>query len=208
MDRPTDLRRRLVPLLAIAGVVLALDQGTKIAVRGWLERGDVWPSPDWPIVISRVENTGAAFGILQGQTSFLIVTTVIALGAILAYVFLAPLQGRLYVAGFGLVIGGAFGNLTDRIFRGSVTDFIDPARYPAFNIADSAIVVGVITLILLSFFEDRFTDRNEEPVAAAPPDDEAEFEREFDDARDGRVPRDVRPASEVPAAARNPEPDR
>ena len=134
--------------------VVALDQATKAAVRAWLERGEHWPSPgDGLLHISRVENSGAAFGILQGAGPFLLVTTALGVVAILAYLLFAPPAGRLYTAALASVLGGAVGNLVDRAARGTVTDFIDPIHYPAFNIADSAIVIGVGTLILLSFFD-------------------------------------------------------
>jgi signal peptidase II len=63
---------------------------------------------------------------------------------------LVPPAQRLYVAALALILGGAVGNLIDRVAKGTVTDFIDPTRYPAFNIADSAIVCGVIAVVLLS----------------------------------------------------------
>ena len=89
---------------------------------------------------------------------FLLVTTVIGVAAVAAYLFLVPLA-RIYTIALALVLGGATGNLIDRATRGTVTDFIDPTHYPAFNIADSAIVIGVLALVLLSFREDRAHER-------------------------------------------------
>ncbi len=146
--------RGLRLFVGTALAVLALDQATKAAVRAWLDRGEHWPSfGDGLLHISRVENSGAAFGILQGAGPFLLVTTAVGVIAILAYLLFAPPAGRLYTAALAAVFGGAVGNLVDRVAHGTVTDFIDPARYPAFNVADSAIVIGVGTLMLLSLFD-------------------------------------------------------
>ena len=70
----------------------------------------------------------------------------------LVFLRAAPPGDRLYETALALVLGGAIGNLIDRLFRGTVTDFIDPTHYPAFNIADSSIVVGVIALAVLSLW--------------------------------------------------------
>ena len=103
-----------------------------------------------------MENTGAAFGILQGNGTLLIVPVMIAIGAVLLMLVWTPQQryGGLYSAALALILGGAIGNLIDRVARGSVTDFIDPIHYPAFNLADSSIVIGVIALVGLTFLEE------------------------------------------------------
>lgn len=147
-------RRRLAPYLLISLAIVGADQLTKAVIRGWLAEGEAWPSTDAFLAISHVENRGAAFGMLQGAGSFLLGTTVIGVGAILVYMLVVPPAQRLYVAALSLVLGGAIGNLIDRFLKGAVTDFIDPTHYPAFNIADSAIVCGVITVALLSLREE------------------------------------------------------
>jgi signal peptidase II len=144
--------RRLLPIAAVALVVIAADQATKAVIRSWLAVGESWPSRDALLAISRVENSGAAFGILQGAGSFLVAVSVVGLGAIIAFVLLTPL-GRWYRLALGGILGGAIGNFIDRISRGTVTDFVDPRWYPSFNLADSAIVCGVIAVIALSFFD-------------------------------------------------------
>ena len=143
-------RRRLAPFVAIAFAVVVADQATKALVRAWLAVGEGWPGRDGLLQIAHVENSGAAFGILQGAGPFLLVTTLIGVAAVAAYLLLAPPAGRLYMLGLALVLGGAVGNLIDRAARGTVTDFIDPTHYPAFNLADSAIVLGVLALLWLS----------------------------------------------------------
>lgn len=140
--------------MLISLVVLIADQATKALVRDRLYEGEAWPSRDAIIAISHVENPGAAFGILQGAGALLLVATVIGVGAVLVYLLLIPPAQRWYVAALALVLGGALGNLIDRIAKGTVTDFIDPTHYPAFNIADSAIVCGVIAVAFLSLREE------------------------------------------------------
>ena len=150
--RPETPRTHLRRFAAIAAAVVILDQLSKALVRGWLDEREVWPEGFDLIRISHVENSGAAFGILQGGGPFLIASSI--LGAVIVLLFLraAPPGDRLYETALALVLGGALGNLIDRLFRGTVTDFIDPTHYPAFNIADSSIVVGVIALAVLSLW--------------------------------------------------------
>lgn len=140
---------------AVAVAAIVLDQATKAIIRGWLAEGETWPAGFELIRLSHVENTGAAFGILQGAGPLLVVASIVGVVVVLALLYTAPTGDRLYTAALALVLGGAVGNLIDRVLRGEVTDFIDPTHYPAFNLADSSIVVGVIALILLSFRPER-----------------------------------------------------
>ncbi|MGE0134808.1 MAG: signal peptidase II [Dehalococcoidia bacterium] len=147
-------RRHLAPYLLISVAIVAADQFTKAVIRGWLAEGEAWPSTDAILAISHVENAGAAFGILQGAGAFLLAAAAIGVAAILVYMFLVPPAQRLYVAALSLILGGAIGNLIDRVAKGTVTDFIDPTHYPAFNIADSAIVCGVVAIVALTLREE------------------------------------------------------
>ena len=148
--RPGAMHGQIRRFASIAAAVVILDQLTKLIVRAWLSEGETWPEGFELIRISHVENSGAAFGILQGGGPFLIASSI--LGAVIVLIFLraAPPGDRLYETALALVLGGALGNLIDRLFRGTVTDFIDPTHYPAFNIADSSIVVGVFALAVLT----------------------------------------------------------
>lgn len=154
--RSIPVQRRLAAFFGVALAVTVADQLTKSLIRVWLAEGERWPAGAELIRLTHIENSGAAFGILQGAGPFLLVTSAIGVATVVAYLFLAPRQdglaGALYGVALGAVLGGAVGNLIDRVTRQTVTDFIDPTRYPAFNIADSAIVLGVITLAWLSFF--------------------------------------------------------
>jgi signal peptidase II len=142
------LRNDLV-FFVIAGLVVALDQVTKHLVRANLALGESVPE-EGPLRITYVTNTGAAFGILQGQTLFLMVTTFFGLAAILLYYLYPPMEHGVLRLALGLQLGGAVGNLADRVRLGKVTDFIDVGPWPAFNVADSSIVVGVA--IIIGFF--------------------------------------------------------
>ena len=145
--------RRAAPWLALAATAVALDQGTKAIVRARLELYEVWPA-GWEIIrFQHIQNTGAAFGILQGAGTFLVVTTFIVIAGMTAFLLTLPSHGRLYHVALALILGGAVGNLIDRLRLGAVTDFIDPTHYPAFNLADSCIVCGVALLAYLSFRE-------------------------------------------------------
>ncbi len=135
---------------AAAALVLLLDQATKELVRSLLERGAAWPDADWAIRIQYVTNTGAAFGVLRDQTAFLIVTTFIGLAAIYLYYRNPPSDHFVVSAAVGMMLGGAVGNLVDRVRLGRVTDFIDFPMWPAFNVADASIFIG-IAVILVSY---------------------------------------------------------
>jgi signal peptidase II len=140
--------RRDLLFFSIAAAVLALDQLTKHVVRATLEQGETFPE-GWPVRFVHVTNTGAAFGILQEQNAFLVITTVIGVAAILLYYWYPPFEHAIMTAAVGMVLGGAIGNLSDRLRLGEVTDFIDFPHYPSFNVADSSIVLGVALLVIL-----------------------------------------------------------
>ena len=142
--------RRDLLFFAIALVVIALDQWTKSLVRGNLFYGEVWDREFGPIRIIHVWNSGAAFGILQGATPFLIVMSIFGLGAIVLYYVYPPMDHGLIRIALGMQLGGAIGNLIDRVRLGHVTDFIDVYSFPTFNVADSCISVSIV--IVLGFF--------------------------------------------------------
>jgi signal peptidase II len=131
-------------LAAVAGVV-ALDQGTKAIAAASLERGEkvnVFIGID----LTHVRNRGVAFGALSGGGTAVVVLIAAALVVLLVY-FAANAAMPLLWLPVGLVIGGALGNLADRAREGAVIDFIDPVFWPAFNLADASIVVGVLALL-------------------------------------------------------------
>ena len=115
--------------LALAVVIVGLDQFTKWGIRHTLSRGDVWPG-DWPVHIVHITNTGAAFGILQHAGPLLVVTSLIGMAAILIYLFNPGFAHPLMRAGLALMLGGAVGNLIDRLVSGEVVDFIKFPHWP------------------------------------------------------------------------------
>ena len=135
---------------AVALVAVALDQLSKAVIRGQLlpgERVDVVAGFD----IVRVGNRGIAFGLLDEAGSLVLVLAAIAFASLLA-MFLAASDRRGLWLPVGLLAGGAIGNLIDRIHEGAVTDFIDLGAWPAFNLADVEITLGVIILVWMYAF--------------------------------------------------------
>jgi signal peptidase II len=155
-ERPAPRgRRRIAELAIVAAVAYALDLITKIIVVDKLEGHDPIEVIGTWLRFQAVRNPGAAFGIGEALT---VVFTVIAAAVI---VVIARIARKLYstpwAVALGLLLGGALGNLTDRVFRspgvfqGHVVDFIAPAHFAVFNLADSAIVCGGVLIVLLSF---------------------------------------------------------
>ena len=131
--------------LVTAGVVVAVDQASKQIADRNIVRGDsVDVFPGLEVVNAR--NTGVAFGALEGGGAVLAVLIGISLALLLGYFALHRDQPWLWLP-VGLLLGGALGNLTDRAREGAVIDFIDPVAWPAFNLADACIVVGVFLLL-------------------------------------------------------------
>ena len=157
--------RRDAGFFLIAATIVALDQLTKHLIRAWLALGEAWPDPDWTLTLVNVRNSGAAFGILQGQTTFLIVTSLLGVAAIVLYYFFPPLEHGLLRVALGLQLGGAAGNLIDRVRFGYVTDFVNFDFWPAFNVADASISIGVVAILwfFLTMETDRLASRGKPP---------------------------------------------
>jgi signal peptidase II len=134
--------------LATVGVVVALDQMTKawvVATRAPGERTNIF----FGIDLVRVRNTGVAFGALSGKGPLVLAAVLLALGALLVYFAAHVAQPRLWLP-VGMVFGGALGNLADRARIHGVIDFVDPVLWPAFNLADAAIVIGVLGVLYVA----------------------------------------------------------
>jgi len=133
-------------MAAVAVVVLVLDQVTKLLVDGSIPRGD---SEDLVLGVRlvNVRNTGVAFSSLQGAGPIIGVIVAVALAALLFY-FARHASKPLIWLPTGMLLGGALGNVVDRIREGAVIDFIKVFDFwPAFNVADSAITIGVLMLL-------------------------------------------------------------
>jgi signal peptidase II len=139
--------------LALTGAVVAFDQITKqIAVNG-IKRGEPI-DVIFGFELANVRNKGVAFGLLAGGKVPVLLLTLAAIGLLITYFGLHSSRPGLWAA-VGLVSGGALGNLADRVRSGSVIDFLDPPLWPAFNVADIAIVAGVALLILALSIPER-----------------------------------------------------
>jgi signal peptidase II len=135
-----------VRALALASVVLALDQITKQIVIGMVDRGDP-REIIFGLELANVRNKGVAFGLLAGGEVPVLLVTLAALALLLTYFAFHAQAPSLWLA-VGLLCGGAMGNLVDRLRINAVIDFLDPPLWPAFNLADVAIVAGVALLVL------------------------------------------------------------
>jgi signal peptidase II len=145
---------------ALAGLVVVLvllvDQATKALVRASIAPGEQRDALG-PLTFVDVHNRGVAFGFLGGGGAIVLVVTVAALTLLLVY-FARHADRPLLWLPTGLVLGGALGNLVDRIHQGYVTDFIHFPHWPAFNVADMCITGGVVALVLVLELGGRVAD--------------------------------------------------
>ncbi len=165
----------------LMGIILLLDQLSKILTRVFTDIGDSYrifgSMFGETFRFTHLNNTGAAFSISIGSALanrlFFIAASLLAIGFIVFLMYHAT--HRIQLWGFGLVLGGAIGNLVDRIFLGGVTDFIDVDiprvfgmdRFPVFNIADSAIFIAMCLLIIdMLFVKDKIVPP--EHISASP----------------------------------------
>lgn len=155
--RTTGNLRRVAPWLGLAGLIVLLDQATKLLVLARFAHGESLPvTPFFNLVL--VYNKGAAFSFLAGaqgwQTPLLIAIAIGAIAIVSWMLWRNPARLMLDI-GLTLILGGAIGNLIDRVAYGQVVDFllfhVYGWSYPAFNVADSAITVGAALLIIESF---------------------------------------------------------
>jgi signal peptidase II len=141
-------------LVAVAGAALFADQLTKQIIASTLavnEKVDILG----PFSIRRVENSGIAFGFFASRTTVVIAVTTIAVGWMLWFFARSARRHPVLPVALGLVLGGSLANLLDRIRLGRVTDFLDLEAWPAFNLADTFIVVGVGVLFGALVLADR-----------------------------------------------------
>ena len=187
---PAPRRRRVGILLAVAALVYALDVVTKLLVVSKLTPGDPVHVIGTFLQFDYTRNAGAAFSVGWGYTA---IFSLIAIGVVLVIIRLAR---RLYSApwafALGLLLGGAVGNLTDRIarapgpFRGWVVDFIQFPHFAIFNLADSAITCGGVLMVLLAFrglHPDGTDERAEHEAKLAAETETAETPESADEPR-------------------------
>ena len=149
-DRPQKLFRNVLFLSTLL-IILTVDQITKELIKHHLLLGQSLPQ-DGPFRITFITNSGGLFGVMPGYTTFF---TVASIAGILLLVLLYRTQtgsSNSMRLSLGLLVGGAIGNLIDRLRYDYVIDFIDIGPWPIFNLADSSIVIGIILLAKIVFF--------------------------------------------------------
>jgi signal peptidase II len=138
-------------LLLIAILIITLDQITKGLLRNYVPLGEIWSPWEWLTPYARLvhwTNTGVAFGLFQGKNWLFIILAIIVSGGIVYYYPSIPKVDWLIRLALSMQLGGAVGNLIDRIFIGHVTDFISVGNFAVFNVADASITVGVVVLLI------------------------------------------------------------
>ncbi|MCI0395578.1 MAG: signal peptidase II [Chloroflexi bacterium] len=159
-------------LFLVTAAVIVVDHLSKLFIEAWLPLNQSWrPFPTLAdyFQITHVSNTGAAFGLFPSQGPvFMIVAFIVSL-VIILYNYRLPAGHRLFRLALGLQLGGALGNLIDRLRLGHVTDFLDFGPWPVFNLADTSIVAGVAVLGYLMVLEHRQEAQRRRAEEAAPP---------------------------------------
>lgn len=167
----------IVPV-GVATAVVALDQAAKVVVRAAV--GPEQPEQTVRVINSFVaieyaENRGAAFGLFRGQGVILSALAIAVVVGLIVFYRRQPSPSRVLATAIGLIAGGALGNLVDRVRLGYVVDFIAVGRWPNFNLADSAISVGVVLLAVATLVSDPVRSRERRlpgektPTAYHPP---------------------------------------
>ena len=158
-------------LLLTAGTAFGLDQLSKYVVSNSLDLGEAWPAHSF-FRLKHATNSGSAFGLFPNQTMLLIVASAFAIGFLVYFYRTHAMPRRLLRFAIGLQLGGAFGNLFDRVRDGAVVDFIDVGPWPIFNLADSSIVVGMAILIGVLVLADEGSEKELRPLQSADERDE------------------------------------
>lgn len=144
----------LVLALVLAAVVFAVDQGIKSLVEGSMRLGESITLVPGFLSLTYIKNDGGAFGILGGSRVLLLIGSAVAVAVVL-WMLLSGRPSRPAALGCGLILGGAAGNLLDRLTAGQVTDYVHFSFWYIFNAADAAIVVGVGLLLLSALHAER-----------------------------------------------------
>jgi signal peptidase II len=149
-DTHAPTRRSVVLLAAVLGLaVFGLDQGLKWYVEDALRVGQsIELIPDF-LSLTHIQNSGGAFGLLAGRVAILLAGSAVAV-AVVVWMLFSGAPSRLTAVACGLILGGAAGNLLDRLQSGAVTDYVHFSFWYIFNAADAAIVAGVALLLLSS----------------------------------------------------------
>ncbi|WP_164215392.1 signal peptidase II [Virgibacillus sp. YIM 98842] len=143
----------------IALIIIGIDQWTKWIIVQNMELGERIPVIENFFYITSHRNSGAAWGILQGQMAFFYIVTVIVVIGIIFYMQKYAKNNRLLAVSLSLLLGGAIGNFIDRLLHQEVVDFLDfyifGYNFPIFNVADSSLTIGVILVIIATIIEEK-----------------------------------------------------
>jgi signal peptidase II len=143
----------------LALIVILIDQWTKWLVVRYMELGESIPIIGNVLYITSHRNRGAAWGMLQGQFWLFYMITIIVVIGLVFYIQRLPREQKWFGIALGLMLGGALGNFIDRVFRKEVVDFIHTYifsySFPVFNVADSALCIGVALIFVQTFFEEK-----------------------------------------------------
>lgn len=139
----------------VALCVMIADHASKWLVSTYMKIGQEIPLIPGFLGLASIRNRGAAFGILQGQTTFFIIATTVVLIGIVLYLPYAHREKTILPYGLALILGGALGNYIDRVSKGEVVDMINihVFNFPVFNVADSFLCIGVMIVLLQSLKE-------------------------------------------------------
>lgn len=147
----------MIRLSLIASFVIVIDRLTKCLFQNILAHGRSIKVIPGVFHLTLVLNSGSAFGMFKGRNYFFIITSVIVIALILFHVWRYKYKDMVLIAALGLILGGAIGNLADRLYCGYVIDFLDFRVWPVFNIADSSITIGAALLAIKVLFPKCFT---------------------------------------------------
>lgn len=170
MTAQSEMRQRLLAFAGLALVVIVVDQLSKLFIDANFQVASVHPtlggaSPT-PVIgdfvrIAKSYNSGGIFGLFGNSAVFLALSSLLVIGLIVVYEWREGTRSWLLTLALGLLLGGAIGNLIDRVRLGWVVDFVDmgigDARFYTFNVADSAISTALLLLILIALFRERLT---------------------------------------------------
>jgi signal peptidase II len=162
-------RKVVLRILFVSLFVVLVDQVSKLAVRFYLEYGRPYPVVGDFFKLTYIENPGMAFGIQFGGQVFFTTFAALATVVIVVYIFRVRSERFLLRFALALILGGAIGNLIDRLLYGKVVDFLEfgvsGLRWPIFNLADSAVSIGMILLIFLILFDRSLKESNDEKLS-------------------------------------------
>jgi signal peptidase II len=150
---PISRRTGLILALGLAFAVFVVDQGIKALVEGSMRVGESVELVPGFLSLTHIKNDGGAFGILGGSQAVLLTGSAVAVGVVL-WMLLSGEPSTPTTVGCGLILGGAAGNLLDRLSAGEVTDYVHFSFWYIFNAADAAITVGVLLLLLSALWPE------------------------------------------------------